>query len=64
MIALSIKLTEELDKTSRKLARKLGISRSELIRQALANEFLVTIHQLSAANADRPTNGHRFGQGE
>lgn len=39
MIALSIKLTEELDKTSRKLAGKLGISRSELIRQALAHEI-------------------------
>jgi metal-responsive CopG/Arc/MetJ family transcriptional regulator len=39
MIALSIKLPEELAERSRRVARKLGITRSELIRQALIHEI-------------------------
>ena len=39
MIALSIKLPEDLAKQSRRVARKLGITRSELIRQALVHEI-------------------------
>ena len=39
MIALSIKLPEDLAEQSRQVARKLGITRSELIRQALVHEI-------------------------
>ena len=39
MVALSIKLPEELATRSRRLAKKLGISRSELIRLALEHEL-------------------------
>ena len=39
MVALSIKLPEELAEMSRQVARKLGITRSELIRQALVHEI-------------------------
>ena len=39
MIALSIKLPEDLAEHSRQVARKLGITRSELIRQALLHEI-------------------------
>jgi Ribbon-helix-helix protein, copG family. len=39
MIALSIKLSDELASTSQEIARKLGISRSELIRQSLEHEL-------------------------
>jgi len=39
MIALSIQLPEHLAEASRRLARKLGISRSELIRRSLAHEI-------------------------
>jgi metal-responsive CopG/Arc/MetJ family transcriptional regulator len=39
MIALSIKLPEDLAEQSRRVARKLGITRSELIRQALVHEI-------------------------
>jgi len=39
MIPLSIKLPEDLAERSRRVARKLGITRSELIRQALVHEI-------------------------
>ncbi len=39
MIALSIKLPESLAEASRRLAGKLGISRSELIRRSLEHEI-------------------------
>lgn len=39
MIPLSIKLPEDLAEHSRQVARKLGITRSELIRQALSQEI-------------------------
>ena len=39
MIALSIKLPEDLAEQSRRVARELGITRSELIRQALVHEI-------------------------
>lgn len=39
MIALSIKLPESLAEASRRLAHRLGISRSELIRRSLAHEI-------------------------
>ncbi len=39
MKALSIKLPEELAEQSRQVARRLGITRSELIRQALVHEI-------------------------
>lgn len=39
MVALSIKLPQELAEMSRQVARKLGITRSELIRQALVHEI-------------------------
>lgn len=39
MVALSIKLPEELADASKKVAEKLGVSRTELIRQALAHEL-------------------------
>lgn len=39
MIALSIKLPEDLAEQSRQVARKLGITRSELIQQALLHEI-------------------------
>ena len=39
VIALSIKLPEELAEKSRQVARRLGMTRSELIRQALIHEI-------------------------
>ena len=39
MIALSIKLPDELAEISRRTAEKIGISRSELIRRALVHEI-------------------------
>ena len=39
MKALSIKLPEDLAEQSRQVARRLGITRSELIRQALVHEI-------------------------
>ena len=39
MLALSIKLPEDLAERSREVARQLGITRSELIRQALVHEI-------------------------
>ncbi len=39
MIALSIKLPDALAEASRVTARKLGMTRSEFIRQALAHEI-------------------------
>ena len=39
MKALSIKLPEELAEQSRQVARRLGITRSELIRQALVHQI-------------------------
>jgi predicted transcriptional regulator len=39
MVALSIKLPDTLAEASRVTARKLGITRSEFIRQALAHEI-------------------------
>ena len=39
MTALSIKLPDELAESSRQIARRIGISRSELIRRALVHEI-------------------------
>ncbi len=39
MVALSIKLPKDLAEMSRQVARRLGITRSELIRQALVHEI-------------------------
>lgn len=39
MVALSIKLPEELAEASKNIAEKLGVSRTELIRIALAHEL-------------------------
>jgi metal-responsive CopG/Arc/MetJ family transcriptional regulator len=39
MVALSIKLPAQLAEKSQVLAKKLGITRSELIRQALIHEI-------------------------
>ena len=39
MVALSIKLPEHLAESSRQIAQKLGITRSELIRRALVHEI-------------------------
>ncbi len=39
MIAISLKLPDEIIRESEELAEKIGISRSELIRQALQHEL-------------------------
>lgn len=39
MIAISLKLPDELAEESKRLADRIGISRTELIRRALQNEL-------------------------
>lgn len=46
MVALSIKLPKELAEASKEAARRLGLTRSQLIRQAL-------VHELERVEAER-----------